>query len=168
MSHKFSKAVNLDVAENYDEAITNYEDAILENEKLHTDAFSNLAFIYWNLAFASPFEIKPEVADRWSIIGGERYSIILEMGINRQADILELIFWKRYCSHIVFGEDFTPKECMSLIESYRLSQSHVPYFFLWLFDKKKYVAECTELLRRCKKEMTTKNRYIISILSTRT
>jgi tetratricopeptide (TPR) repeat protein len=168
MSNKFVEAVSQDIAGNYDEAIKNYEDAIFENENIHTDAFANLAFIYWNLAFASPFEIKPDIADRWSIIGGQRYLIILEMGIKSQADTLELIFWKRYFAHIVFGEDFTPEECEAMIESHSASKSRVPYFFLWLFDKKKYIAERVELLRQCEEEPTTKNRYIISILSTRT
>jgi hypothetical protein len=168
MSNKFEEAVKRDIAENYDEAIKSYEEVILENEIVHTDAFTNLAVIYWKLAFASPSEIKPDVADRWSIIGGERYPIILDMGIERQADILELIFWKRYFAHIVFGEDFTPEECKAMIESHSASESRVPYFFLWLFDKKKYSAQRTELLQKCEKEKTTKNRYIISILSTRT
>jgi hypothetical protein len=168
MSNKFVEAVKQDIAENYDEAIKSYEDAILENQDIHTDAFTNLAFIYWNLAFASPFDIKPDVADRWSIIAGERFPIILEMGIQRLPDTLELIFWKRYFAHIVFGEDFAPEECEAMIESHSASASRVPYFFLWLFDKEKYSAERTELLRRCEEERTTKNRYIISILSTRT
>lgn len=43
---KFVEAVKLDIAENYDEAIKSYEEVILENEIIHTDVFTNLAFIY--------------------------------------------------------------------------------------------------------------------------
>ncbi len=168
MSNKFVEAVRQDIAENYDEAIKNYEDAIREDENVHTDAFTNLACMYWTLANGPPFIFEAGITDRWSAIAWDRYPIILEMGFKRQADTLELIFWKRYFAHIVFGEDFTPEECKAMIESHSASESRVPYFFLWLFDKEKYIPERAELLRQCEKERTTKNRYIISILSTRT
>jgi hypothetical protein len=168
MSNKFEEAVRQDIAQNYDEAIKNYEDAIFENEATHTDAFTNLAFIYWSLANEPPFAFEPGVSDRWSIIAGERFQIILEIGIQRQPDTLELIFWKRYFAHIVFGEDFTPEECKAMIESHSASASRVPYFFLWLFDKKTYLPERAELLIQCEKVKTAKNRYIASVLSTKT
>lgn len=167
MLNKFAQAVRQDIAQNYDEAIKKYEDVISANETIHTDAFTNLAFIYWRFAFASPFEFEADLSDRWSIIGGERYLKILEMGIKNQADTLELIFWKRYFAHIVFGEDFTPEECETLMASHSASESMVPNFFLWLFDKKKYLPERSELLQQCEKQRTAKNRYVISILSTR-
>lgn len=168
MSNRFEEALRQDIAQNHDEAIKGYEDAIFEDEETETDAFTNLAFIYWSLANEPPFAFKSGISDRWSIIAGERFPIILEMGIQRQPDTLELIFWKRYFAHIVFGEVFTPEQCKALVETYSSFESRVPYFFLWLFDKEKYAAERAELQRQCEKERTTKNRYIISILSTRT
>ncbi|MCV4691347.1 hypothetical protein OFC38_34905, partial [Escherichia coli] len=65
-------------------------------------------------------------------------------------------------------EDFTPEECKAMIESHSASASRVPYFFLWLFDKKTYLSERAELLIQCEKVKTAKNRYIASVLSTKT
>jgi len=168
MSNKFVEAVSQDIAKNYDEAIKSYEDAIRDNENIHTDAFTNLAFIYWSLANEPPFAFEPGISEKWSIIAGERFPIILEMGILRQPDTVELIFWKRYFAHIVLGEDFTPEECKAIVQGHSTGESRVPYFFLWLFDKKSYIGERVALLRRCEEERTTKNRYIISILSNHT
>lgn len=49
---------------------------------------------------------------------------------------MELNFWKRYFSHISFGEEFSDNECKQLIVKYQDAGNIIPYFYLYLFDKK--------------------------------
>ena len=150
----------------YIEAVKCYEDEIVNKEvSILPENYINLAFLYWSLAFDYfGFNIPNNISDDYSIIGGNRYKIILGLGLHNYPNNLELNFWKRYFQHIIFGEEFSEKDCKQLLEKYGDSESIVPYFFLYLFDKEKYKEKRVELLDECKKYPTAKNIYIKSII----
>ena len=88
----------------------------------------------------------------------------MELGLNNYPNSVELNFWKRYFSHISFGEEFSEQNCRSLVEKYGDNGSKVPYFFLYLFNKDRYKEEKKVLIDECNKQPTAKNLYIKSII----
>lgn len=156
-------AINKDINKEYLEAVKCYENEILNSYFLASlESYINLAFLYWSFAFL--FRVPEDTPEDYSIIGGNRYSKILELGLNNYPNSVELHFWKRYFSHIIYSEEFSVEDCKELIDKYRNNESLVPYFFLYLFDKKKYEVEKNKLLDECRKQPTAKNIYIKSIL----
>ncbi len=151
----------------YVEAVKCYEDEIANKEpSILPDSYINLAFLYWSFAFDYfGFDIPNNIPDDYSIIGGNRYQIILDLGLHNYPNNLELNFWKKYFQHIIFGEEFSNKDCEHLVEKYGDSESIVPYFFLYLFEKEKYIGRRNELLDICIKYPTAKNNYIKSIIA---
>lgn len=157
-----AKEINKD----YLEAVKSYEDEI-NNRSISAslESYINLAFLYWCFAFELfEFNIPNNISEDWSSIGGERYPKVLELGLNIYPDSIELNFWKKYFSHIIYGEEFLEGDCKNLIDKYGDSENVVPYFYLYLFDKKKYEVEKNKLLDECSKQHTAKNIYIRSIL----
>lgn len=166
MSKMFQEAIRRDVAGHCSEAIKHYEAEIAKNKSAPADAFINLTFIYWSLAFEPPFTFDEGVSDRWSLFAGSRYPVILEMGINRYDGNLELHFWEKYFPYRGLGEEFSRNDCEVMIQNYSSKISLVPYFFLWLFDNDLYAKERQELLEQVRSLPIMKNRYIESILET--
>ncbi|MEO5906477.1 MAG: hypothetical protein ABIQ11_07115 [Saprospiraceae bacterium] len=159
-------AIIKEINKEYLEAVKYYEDEI-NNRSLSAslESYINLAFLYWCFAFELfEFNLPNNISEDWSSIGGKRYSKVLELGLNNYPNSVELNFWKRYFSHISFGEEFSAQDCRQLIEKYGNTKSKVPYFFLYLFEKDKYKEEKVELIDECNKEPTAKNLYIKSVL----
>ncbi len=153
-----------DINKEYIEAIKHYENEIVNNESFALpDSYINLAFLYWSFAFE--FSIPEDIPEDYSIIGGNRYQKILDLGLSHYPTNIELIFWKKYFQHIIYGEKFSEKDCKRLLEKYDNSDSIVPYFFLYLFEKEKYKEKKNKLLDACKKFPTAKNLYIASVLN---
>ncbi|MGN7787361.1 hypothetical protein ACTJIJ_22695 [Niabella sp. 22666] len=156
-------AIIKEINKEYIEAVELYEKDIKNSAFL--ESYINLAFLYWCFAFELfEFNIPNSISENWSAIGGNRYSKILELGLNHYPDSIELNFWQKYFSHISFGEEFSENDCKQLIEKYGDDESIVPYFYLYLFDKKKYEVEKNKLLVEYSKQPTAKNIYIRSIL----
>lgn len=154
-----------EVNKDYLEAVKLYEKEIEEDHPPTVDSYINLAFIYWCFAFELfEFNIPNNILDEWSVIGGKRYSNILEMGLSNYPRNIELNFWKKYFSHISFGERFSDNDCRELLDEYGDTESIVPYFFLYLFDKEKYTQKKNDLIEECNKVPTAKNLYIKSII----
>ncbi len=160
-------AIIKEINRKYLEAVKVYEDEITNHSiSASVNSYINLAFIYWSFAFdLFGFDIPNNIPEDYSIIGGDRYPKILELGLSNYPNNVELNFWKRYFSHIIFGEEFSEKECKLLIEKYGDSESKVPYFFLYLFDREKYKEVKNELIEDANKQPTAKNLYIKSVLS---
>jgi hypothetical protein len=156
-----------DIGKEYLEASKCYENEISENGySLLPDSYINLAFLYWSFAFDYfGFTIPNNIPDDYSIIGGNKYQKILNLGLLNYPNNVELHFWKNYFQHIIFGEEFSEKDCKQLLEKYGDTESIVPYFFLYLFEKEKYNDKRNELLATCNKLPTAKNLYIKSIIS---
>lgn len=151
-----------ELKENYIKAVEIYEKAIEQKTIVDIDSFINLSFIYWSFVdygFSSYYCISNSLRD----FGAIRYSQILKKGIKLYPNSLELHFWSKYYQHRHLGVEFTETNCLKLIENYD-NDSLVPYFFLYLFDNKKYKEQRDKLLLECKNLPTAKNRYIISII----
>jgi len=152
-----------EINKDYIKAVKYYEEEI-KNKKVLPATYINLAFLYWSFAFDYfGFDIPNNIPDDYSIIGGNRYSIILELGLKQYPNNAELNFWKRYFQHIIFSEDFSNKDCKELLEKYK-DGSLAPYFFLYLFDKEKYREKMIELMDEINNCPTAKNLYIKSII----
>ncbi len=157
-------ALQKEIEKDYVKAVELYEKDI--EGKASVESYSNLAFLYWCFAFELfEFNIPNNISEVWSKLGGERYSEILRLGLDKYPNSRELIFWKRYFAHIIFGENFTEEDCRQIIQTYKDDESIVPYFFLYLFDKKKYVNEKNALLIQCNKTPVAKFLYIKSVLN---
>ncbi|MDF3819609.1 hypothetical protein P3G55_06845 [Leptospira sp. 96542] len=156
-------AIIKDINKEYIEAVELYEKDIKKSASL--ESYINLAFLYWCFAFELfEFNIPNNISEKLSAIGGNRYSMILEIGLNDYPNSIELHFWQRYFSHISFGDEFFASDCKQLIEKYRDDENIVPYFYLYLFDKKKFEIEKNKILDECSKQPTAKNIYIRSII----
>ena len=156
-------AIIKEINKQYIQAVEHYETDLKNFPSL--ESYINLAFLYWSFAFELfEFNLPNNISDNWSIVGGNKYSKTLELGLNNYPNSLELNFWQRYFSHISFGDDFSEDDCKNLIEKYQLDESIIPYFFLYLFDKEKYKEKRNELLAGCDKSPTAKNLYIKSIV----
>ncbi|MCE7057733.1 hypothetical protein LZF95_23825 [Algoriphagus sp. AGSA1] len=155
-------ALDKDINKQYNDAVFYYQKSIDEKE-LNIEAYLNLSFLYWNFqdfGFFTYYNISEELRE----IGCLKYTEIIEEGIQQYPNNLELNFWKRYFQHIIYGEEFSAQDCMKLIEEYGDTNSKVPYFFLYLFDKGRYKEEKVKLIEECNKEPTAKNLYIKSVL----
>jgi hypothetical protein len=154
-----------EINKEYLEAIKCYEDEINGSSIASLESYINLAFLYWSFAFELfEFNIPNNISENWSKIGGERYSKILELGLKSYPSSVELIFWKKYFSHISFGEIFSEQDCKRLVEKHGDFENNIPYFFLYLFDNARYKKEREELINECNKTPTAKLLYIKSII----
>lgn len=151
----------------YLQATKEYETVIENSGDVPIEAYTNLAFLYWEFAIEPPFARNYSIPEEWSLIAGERYPIIIQKGLVKYPQSVELHFWQRYFSHILWADEFTQEECEQLVEKYGDTESIVPYFFLYLFDKEKYKEKRNQLLKRCEELPTAKNQYIKSILNTK-
>ncbi|HRB70536.1 hypothetical protein E6C50_14435 [Flavobacterium supellecticarium] len=159
---KFTIALDKDINKQYNDAAIYYQKSIDEGE-INLETFLNLSFLYWNFqdfGFFSYYKISEELRN----IGYDKYPEILDIGLSKFPNNLELNFWKKYFQHIIYGDEFSEKDCENLLKEYGDSESIVPYFFLYLFDKEKYKQKRNELLALCKKKPTAKNLYIKSIV----
>lgn len=161
-----SETLTKELLKDYEGAVKQYEYDISNSTPCLTqDSFINLSFLYWSFAFEYfEFIIPNKTSDELSILGGDRYMKILDLGSDRFPFSLELRFWKRYFQHISFGEEFSVADCLNLLNLYPNDKSKVPFFFLYGFDKSKYMKERDELVRICLNEKTAKNIYILSII----
>ncbi len=160
-----TKSLTEEINGNYVAAVQFYE-AEIANQEASSDTFINLAFLYWSFAFELfEFVIPNNIPDSWSEMGANRYGKILDLGAQKFPENMEIIFWKRYFSHIIFGEAFTPEECLDLIEKGNGQNCNVLYFFLYLFNKEIYQQQRDDLLKEIRCLKTAKNTYIESIIT---
>jgi hypothetical protein len=158
-------ALKKDIDKQYLEAVSYYENDISSDEPASVDSYVNLAFLYWEFAAEHfEFNIPNNIPSKWSIIGGERFEKIIKMGLEKYPDSLELHFWQKYLPHRLFNNVFTESECENLLDKYGRNTNVVPYFFLYLFDEKKYEEQKKALLVICNTISTAKNIYIRSLL----
>lgn len=160
------KAIDKDIRKDYLGAVAQYEIEIKDSEHSSVENFANLAFLYW--AFAAEqieFNQPNNIPDQWSEIGGNRFSVILDKGLNKHPNSLELNFWKLYFPYRLFMFNLSENDCIDLLRQYQDDITLVPYFFLSLFDKEKYRNEIERLRETCNNNPTAKNIYIRSFIS---
>ncbi len=159
------QAILKEINKKYIEAVACYEDEIIEhNLNVIPDSFINLAFLYWCFAFELfEFVIPNNISEYWSNKGGNSFLKILDLGIEKFPNNLELHFWKKYFLHISYGKAFSEMECLSLIKKYGDKENKVPYFFLYQFDQITYKKQRYELIQLAEELPTAKNLYIMSL-----
>lgn len=156
-------AILKEINKKYIEAVNYYEKVIDKDTPASPYNYINLAFLYWSFAFEFiEFDIPNNITEDWSVIGGNRYQKILELGLSNYPNNTEMLFWEKYFKHIIYGEDFSEKNCTQLLKKY--GESKVPYFFLYLFNTEKYMENRNQLLSQCEELPTAKNNYIKSII----
>lgn len=160
------EAIRKEIEKKYIEAIDYYELDIKNNEKPPVERFINLSFIYWCCAFEYFEFILPNgISEELSLTAGDRFMDVIDMGIEKYPNNIELQFWKKYFNHISYGEEFSYEECIGLLENSQDKSGEVLYFFLYMFDKEKYKIEKDILLRKIKRKLILKNLYIMSLLN---
>jgi hypothetical protein len=161
------KGTNNEVNKEYIDAVIFYEHEIANHSpEVTPDSFINLSFLYWCFAFEFfEFATPNNIPEYWINIGGNRFLKILEIGLEKFPNNIEVHFWRRYFFHISYGEEFSEIECLDLIEKYGDKESKVLYFYLYLFDKNKYKIQKDDLIEEIKNLPTAKNLYIESILN---
>jgi hypothetical protein len=164
MNKETKIAIAQEINGQYLEAVKSYEELLKNSSTTSLEAYVNLAFLYWEFASEFTFNEVHKIPGTWSEIGGKRYPIILEHGLNIYPNSVELHFWKRYFSHILFGDEFTKQDCEFIIQRYGITESLVPYFFLYLFDNLAYQGYLNTLLKECDDFPTAKNIYIKSVV----
>src|SRR5206468_8692656 len=102
------EAIIKDRAKDYVNAVVCYEQEIQTNkDSSPVELYINLAFLYWEFAFEKfEFNIPNKIPGSLSILGGNRYQHIIDEGLSRFPNNLELHFWNKYFKHISYGEDF--------------------------------------------------------------
>lgn len=159
-------AINKEINKEYIEAVKLYEREIDNKDMPIVDVFVNLAFLYWSFATEEfEFNVPNSIPEKWSTVGGEKFLKVINLGLIKYPENLELNFWKHYFSYRLFGKDFTEEDCKDLISKYGDTESLVPYFFLYLFDKDKYKEKRDRLMIICDSLATAKNLYIKSFIS---
>ncbi len=160
---KMELAISKELSREYIEAVEFYEDELQQNCIPSIDTYINLAFLYWEFAAEQiSFNDPNNIPDKWSNIGGERYSKIITQGLEQYPKSIELHFWKKYFPYRLFCEGFTKEECEEIVKEYGDEESLIPYFFLYMFDEDRYRDKRDELRKQCKELLTAKNRYILS------
>lgn len=159
-------AINKEINKQYIEAVYLYENEINSVDVPAIDTFINLAFLYWSFAAEEfEFNIPNNIPKEWSVTGGKKFLNLINLGLKKYPNNLELNFWKKYFPYRLFGESFNEDDCQDLINKYSDKESLVPYFFLYLFDKDKYKEQRDKLMTICNNLATAKNLYIKSIIS---
>lgn len=155
----YNEALRNDMEGNFREAIAQYEQA-LAIDSAPLDAYLNLAFLYWqciDFGFLAYHSLDDIFVDSAAI----RYKVILQEAEYRYPDSIEVRFWKLYFDYITLGINDIIMECHNLAHQDNL----VPYFFLFAHSGgNQYGEQAKQLIERCKKVPTAKNRYIQSVL----
>jgi len=162
--NSFKEAMIKEKNKQYVEATLCYEDDIKNNPNASVDSYINLAFIYWGfLACGFDYADDSPIPDGYSVELNSCKKII-ELGLKKYPNNVELHFWKKYCYSILGNENISDKYCLDLMEKYG-EQNYVPYFFLYVVDREKYEKQRDGLMKEIEKVPTAKNDYIVSVVT---
>jgi hypothetical protein len=161
--NQFEIAIEMEADKNYTAAVQIYEE-IISNKNAPKDSFINLAFLYWEFAAEFAFAEAYNIPDTLRTVGGRRYSLILAKGLLNYPFSTEIHFWAKYFPYRLYFEKFPQEECLEILKKYGENESLVPYFYLYLFDKRKYEDKRKSLLLEWEMFPTAKYDYIKSIL----
>lgn len=160
--NRFEIALEMEFSYQYEKAIDEYEQAIMQNEDM-LDVYINLAFLYWlsstQFTWADEYNISEKIRRK----GINRYADLLGLAMKKFPSNSELHFWKRYFLHRITYEPLNENDVLEIL-SHNKAKSLVPYFFLYLFNENKYKTERDILLEECKRVPTAKNLYIKSLI----
>jgi hypothetical protein len=102
-------AIIYDINKEYIKAVNAYETLIRNNDTI-PDYYINLSFLYWSFAFELyEFTIPNNIPKKLVKKGGNKFIKILNLGIEKHPNDIELHFWKKYFLYISYAKDFTEK-----------------------------------------------------------
>jgi hypothetical protein len=161
MMNFLDEALKLDVDQKIESAAKYYELAI-QSDDPPIECYVNLAVLYWestDFGFNTGHNLSPEFVHK----AGDRYPLILNDAIIRFRDHNEVIFWQYYSAWISLGGRPFVKECLELVKDNDAMLT--PYFYLYMQSgNPSYLPVIRNLAQVTKKLLTTKNRYIWSVL----
>jgi len=157
----FKKGLDSDLKKEYNDAVSYYSLSI-QNSEYQQNAYINLAFLNWiaatEFAWADLHNINKEIRRK----GVENSSKIITAAIDN-FNSAETNFWRLYFEYRLIGEPILEKAIIDILDVFSNSTS-VPYFYLYLLDKLKYMRKRDLLLEECYATPTAKNLYIISLI----
>ena len=142
--------LQLDIQCKYEKSILEYEKAIKQNAQ-SMDIFINLSFLYWlsasDFSWADTFNIPLIIRHN----GIDRLTELLKIAKSKFPEYAEIYFLEKYfLDRLGYGEILTQSDVLGIISKYK-EVSNVPYFFLYFFDKNKYIEKRNQLLNDCLK-----------------
>ncbi len=160
-----NKSTELDINKRYKEAASHYEREIYLLQEGRIEEYANLSVLYWSFATELfEFNVPHNIPEQLQELGTRRFETIINDGLERYPESVELRFWRKYFPHRMYFNDFTEKECLEIINKHN-NKSLVPYFYLSILNSEKYKNEAKLLLEQCNEKPTAKNLFIKSLLS---
>ncbi len=157
----FQHALDLDVRQELEAAAHAYEQIIAQPDA-PLDAYLNLACLYWRcIDFEFTWSLNLEIAFIWR--AGERVWQVLDAAEAAYPDCAEIRFWRAYFRLTMLDSPPFVEKCRALA-----AQPHaplVPYFYLYSATQDSHYREqASRLYCEAQTTLTTKNRYIVSVL----
>lgn len=160
----FQEALSLDVAGQYSQAAQTYERVIAAGNA-PLEAFSNAAFLHWEVNFSSGFRPSPETQAYFDAEPSYKCYDLLVAGLRAYPDDLELYFLAWYFAFVAFGDELTEQQCLQLL---RVCTDHnhslMPHYFLYLCDEERYGQPAAAIAARCRAQPTAKHRWVLSVM----
>jgi len=162
----YKLGVDCDIKHLYTDAIDYYQESIVKKE-MEINAYLNLAFIYWAAASELNWSIAENIPKEIRQTGYKKSFIILELAEAIWENI-EIKFWKEWFVKETILEYLDEKETLAILKE-NPNQSLVPYFNLIICnpDNLEYRKQGYILYENCKKEVTAKNRYILTFIESK-
>lgn len=156
----------MDILKDYEKALTYYE-ASIDKKENKMNAYINVAFIYWQSAYAFGWADYFKISSQIRKFGIDKSSLIIDETIKLFPNNPEPSFWKRYLFHYrLIGDLFPEEEVIKILKEHD-EYSAIPYFLLYLYEENKFKTQRNELLIECNNVPTAKNLYIKSIIEDR-
>src|SRR5690606_14786156 len=98
-----SKSTDLDISRNYEEAANQYEKEIYVLRRGGVAEYANLSVLYWSFATELfEFALPNNFSETLQELGTKRFKNVLDDGLIKYPESVELNFWKRYYHHRMF------------------------------------------------------------------
>ncbi len=157
----FQQALDLDVRPELEAAAHAYEQ-IIAQPAAPLDAYLNLACLYWRcLDFEFTWSLTLEIAFIWR--AGERVWQVLDAAEAAYPEFPEIRFWRAYFRLTTLDLPPFVEACRALVA--QPNATFAPYFYLYSATQdSRYLEQARMLYSEAQTTLTTKNRYIVSIL----
>lgn len=155
----FEEAVREDINGDYIQASALYEKSIERAD--NPDAYINLAVLYFQFTdFGINASQKLPVEFIRKALG--RFDEVINLGMAKFPQNGEMKFWSKYFRFSSMGDKLEDRDIIDILRD--SEPSLVPYFFLYLSDPVKYSSERDALSEQCHRLLTSKNRWILSLI----
>jgi len=157
----FQHALDLDVRQELEAAAHAYE-RVIAQPNAPLDAYLNLACLYWRcIDFEFTWSLSLEIAFIWR--AGERVWQVLDAAEAVYPQFPEIRFWRAYFRLTTLDQPPFVEACGTLVE--QPNATLVPYFYLYSATQDSgYREQARMLYCEAQATLTTKNRYIVSVL----